>query len=173
MIKRQEQAEDKKKARKHNKEFKNTQSSSKPSKKFENPSHQDFHGPISISMAKDSDLEIEFLVKVLRSSNCIQETGTSSCSANYSDHPASKCYKDELISCSQSEDPNDSTVDRLRTPTQNSTRYSSIMSIPDEVTCFENFKISNLVGKMPETPNDSEESNGPNVHLSKNSKEDY
>lgn len=173
MIKRQEMAENKKKARKYNKEFKNTQSSSNPSKKFETPTQENFQGPISICMAKDSDSEIELLAKALRMSNWLQETRASSCSANYTDHPASKCYKDELISCSQSEDPNDSTIDRLRTPTQNSTRYSSIMSIPDEVTYFENFKMSNLVGKIPGTPNSSEECNGHNAHLSKNSKEDY
>ena len=62
-------AENKKKARKYNKEFKNTQSSSNPSKKFETPTQENFQGPISICMAKDSDSEIELLAKALRMSN--------------------------------------------------------------------------------------------------------
>lgn len=143
MIRRQEVAEKKKEARKQNKENK---TAIDESNNFPEPNSQ---VPVKITLVRESDPELERLANNIRSTMLWQE--------EYCKHINTKHFKDDLISWSQSDDFNESTLDRLRTPTQTNGRFSSIMSIGDDVTGFENFRFLNIINRPPFAPTGKEE----------------
>lgn len=149
MIERQERAETRRKSRKQNKETKSPKNISKPTKAEEESSlmpEPDL--PLKISIAKGSDPELEFLAKSLRKSAKGWGYDSVPYELEASDiHHIMKLNKDELYSWSQSEDQNESTLDRLRTPTQNICRTSSICPTQEEFNGFENFRISSIYDK--------------------------
>lgn len=158
MIQRQERAEVKKQARKHNKTHKeNNDDFKNPKKDFELTTASRFQVPLKISVVTGTDPELDILARSLRRSVGDHVEEYSKWTLDESDISiAMKCNKDELISWSQSEDQNESTIDRLRTPTQINYRGSSIGGLHVEINGFENFRISNLLDKSSLTLSEHE-----------------
>lgn len=158
MIQRQEKAEIKKQARKHNKTHKVNHDDFKNSKKdFELNSASRSEVPLKISIVTGTDPELDILARSLRRSVCAHVEEYSKWTLDESDISlVMKCNKDELISWSQSEDQNESTFDRLRTPTQINFRGSSVNGLHEELNGFENFRISNLLDKSSLTRSEHE-----------------
>lgn len=156
MIQRQERAENKKRARKSNKAHKSSKEDLKNSKvASENFWEPELDIPTKFSVVQGSDPELDILAKYLNNT-VVNNRGEFSIDSLVGGeiHASTKYNKDDIISWSQSEDQNESTFDKLRTPTQNIWGTTSHGGIHEEITGFENFRISSLYDKASITPSE-------------------
>lgn len=158
MIQRQERAENKKRARKTNKAHKSTKEDLKNSKFLsENFWEPELVLATKFNVVQGSDPELDILAKYLNNNVVNNREKFSIDSLVGGEINASTKYnKDDIISWSQSEDQNESTFDRLRTPTQNICRNPSLGRIHEEITGFENFRISSLYDKASVIPGEQD-----------------
>lgn len=149
MIQRQEKAEIKKKARKERKEKKPTNNVPKNSKKKPIMAPEpEFKEPLKLSLVSGYDKELDEMAKFMQQSIVAgNEEFSIGVHDKFGHSDLCNSYKDDFLSCCQSEDPNESTLDRLRTPTQKPYNTSSIIAISGEVNIFDSSKFSNIIEK--------------------------
>jgi hypothetical protein len=146
MIQRQEKAEFKRQQRKERKEHPTTKKVSlhlivhKNNKNSENIEKTQLNEEVKLNIVNGPDHELDDLEIILKQS-ILRERQLYSIGIinNEGLCEAKNNYKDDLNSWNLSEDPNESTFDRLRTPTPKPYNIASIIGLGDELSRFENF----------------------------------
>lgn len=140
MIQRQERAEIKRKQRKERREHPSTKKVHKNTKNARTVSKPQFNEIVKLDIVRGPDKELDNLEKILKQSiwreSQLYSVGIIN---NEGLWEAKNNYKDDINSWNQSEDLNESTFDRLRTPTQKPYTIASIMGLGDDSNGFDNF----------------------------------
>lgn len=175
MIARQERAESRKRARKQNKSEKSTKGELKNSKnKKSEITDKEPEVPIKFSLVEGTDPEMDILAKFFQENMWKSNDEYNIVGLTPSDlHESDKYNKDDNISWSQSEDQNESTFDKLRTPTQNISKTSLTRGLHDDIIGFENIRISSLYDKVSRTPGELDLTQNSESNLSRTLKDDF
>lgn len=143
MIQRQENAEKKKQSRKEAKKNKIQTKKVEPIQISQKPDVENFE--VSITLVKGSDPELDILESCFKQPKSLANSDFFPWRESSSDlHYFMKECKFEVNSCAQSEDHNESTVDRLRSPSQTLSKPNSSESPTEDLAVIDSLRISNL-----------------------------